>query len=97
MTRGAEPIARSSVAGRRALLTMAPRPRLGVVEGHTVAGELRLSADVVVIGSGAGGGVAAARLAEEGHDVLETGLGVNPQATIMAISSVIARRLASRL
>ncbi len=65
-----EPIARSAPSAHRMLLTPAPRARLGVVEGHTVAGELRLSCDAVVIGSGAGGGVAAARLAEAGHDVI---------------------------
>jgi choline dehydrogenase-like flavoprotein len=69
-TRDDEPIARSAKAERLPLLTPAPRARLGVTCGHQIAGSLRLSCDVVVIGSGAGGGVAAARLAEAGHDVL---------------------------
>jgi choline dehydrogenase-like flavoprotein len=34
------------------------------------AGALELSAEVVIVGSGAGGGVVAARLAEAGHEVL---------------------------
>ncbi len=65
-----EPIARSAPAERRRLLSPEPRARLTVTQGHQVAGALRLSCDVVVIGSGAGGGVAAARLAEAGRDVL---------------------------
>ena len=42
----------------------------GVLEGQTVQGDLTLSADVCVVGSGAGGAVTAARLAEAGLSVV---------------------------
>ena len=41
-----------------------------VTEGHRQRGSVSLSADVVVVGSGAGGMVAATILAESGLDVL---------------------------
>lgn len=48
-----------------------PRPLpAGVNRGDGVRGEVRLTADVVVIGSGAGGAVAAARFAESGREVV---------------------------
>ncbi|MEE2644963.1 MAG: FAD-dependent oxidoreductase, partial [Myxococcota bacterium] len=42
----------------------------GLIEPHQTRGSLRLSADVVVVGSGAGGATAAATLAEAGRRVL---------------------------
>lgn len=50
---------------------MSPREfRPGVVEGQTLTGEQEVSADVCVIGSGAGGAVAAAHLQQAGFRVL---------------------------
>jgi choline dehydrogenase-like flavoprotein len=52
-----------------------------IVEGSRIDGDLSLTADVVVIGSGAGGAVVAAELAEAGQDVLilEEGPFVPPE------------------
>ncbi len=41
-----------------------------ITRGHEIGGELRLRAEVCVIGSGAGGSVAAKELAEAGRDVI---------------------------
>ncbi len=62
---GDEPIARSS-------RTVTPRlPFLsGITQGRDLAAITTLRADVCVIGSGAGGAVAAARLSEAGRDVI---------------------------
>ncbi|MCB9597595.1 MAG: GMC family oxidoreductase [Sandaracinaceae bacterium] len=53
-----------------------------VVEGHDHRGAVTLSADVVVVGSGAGGMVAATILAESGLDVLVLEEGRNVPAAI---------------
>ena len=55
--------------------------RDSIVEGRNVEGDLALDADVVIVGSGAGGAVVAAELAEAGQRVviLEEGAHVPPE------------------
>ena len=64
-----EPVARSH---QPAVLPTPARAALpgSVVQGHEVASDLTITADVCVIGTGAGGAVVAARLAEAGQDVM---------------------------
>ncbi|MGM0576241.1 MAG: GMC family oxidoreductase [Myxococcota bacterium] len=52
-----------------------------ILQGRDLRGEQRLDADVVIVGSGAGGAVVAAHLAEAGQDVivLEEGPWVRPE------------------
>ncbi|HET7230330.1 MAG TPA: GMC family oxidoreductase [Longimicrobium sp.] len=69
-----EPIARGRAAEPR-ILPIAPRDMGGVWMGRIIQGaalhaETRVSADVCVIGTGAGGAVMAARLAEAGMNVV---------------------------
>jgi choline dehydrogenase-like flavoprotein len=71
-TRDEEPVARApspatTVPGARP----SPRPLPGSVTlASAVRGDVTLAADAVIVGSGAGGAVAAARLAETGREVV---------------------------
>ena len=66
-TRDDEPVARSVPVPTMPSVRVAPR---GVVRGAGLAADMHRRADAVVIGTGAGGAVTAARLAESGYDVV---------------------------
>lgn len=73
ISRADEPVARGEVL-LPTLIAPAPLPR-GVIPAVAMRADLHRTADVVVIGTGAGGAVTAARLAEAGFSVvmLESG------------------------
>jgi choline dehydrogenase-like flavoprotein len=69
----ADPVARTGDRESDSTLHRAvapgPAPR-GITQGHEARGDVALTADVCVIGTGAGGAVVSARLAEAGYDVV---------------------------
>lgn len=69
VTQDTEPVARVS-AGGDATSAGSHDVHGNVVQGHQVNGDVNLTADVCVVGTGAGGAVMAARLAEAGYDVV---------------------------
>ena len=60
----------ASPPDKRAARTRPNRTGVGVTQGRELPSETKLRAGVCVIGTGAGGAVAAARLAEAGHEVV---------------------------
>lgn len=78
-SRDDEPIARASSTWRAEPLARRPIPR-GVTPGSALRDGTVVRAGICVIGTGAGGAVAAARLAEAGHEVvlLEEGAWWDP-------------------
>jgi len=92
VTVDSEPVSR----GARVLpgvIAPTPLPR-GVVTAQSMQGDLHRRADAVVIGSGAGGAVTAARLAEAGYDVVivEEG-GYHTSADFNEQEAVLTERL----
>ena len=98
-TRDAEAVERSP--NRRIVPRANPQPRpvpLGITLGSTLTGDVRLTADVVIVGSGAGGSVAAAHLAEAGREVilLEEGEYVPPDELNEIESELMPRLFADQ-
>jgi choline dehydrogenase-like flavoprotein len=94
----ADPVARLARGATWSPGTAVTAPRTTPLRAHDVTDNARLSADVVVIGSGAGGAVAAARLAEAGRSVvvLEEGNLVPDDALNEREGDMTARLYADR-
>ncbi len=90
--RDTEPVARGALVLPE-FIASDPLPA-GVVPGSAIEADIQRRADVVVIGTGAGGAVAAARLAEEGFEVvlLESG-GYHTRADFDENESALTERL----